>query len=174
MLNLQIQARDLRLGEQFHEKATQKLTKYGKYFLENVDAVVKAKKEAEDFVVEVTMKAKKYFIRSEAKSHDLILALEQASDRLEGQLRKQKTKLLKKHKAFMNEQAFGEDTSFVEDKKIVKNKKFKLETLEDEEAIMQMELLGHDFLLYRDIDSGAVALIYRRKDGQYGKIDELQ
>lgn len=174
MLNLQIQGRDLRLGEQFHEKATQKLSKYSKYFVEDVEAHVKVKKEANLFGVEITLKAKKYLMRSEAKAEDLMLALENATDRLETQLQKQKTKLLKKHKSFMNETAFMEESSLVEEPKIVKNKKFRLETLDDEEAMLQLELLGHDFLLYRDVDTGAVALLYRRKDGQYGKIDELQ
>lgn len=177
MLNLHIHGRDLRLGEQFQEKAHAKLSKYAKYFTDEIETQVRVKKEAECFVVEITMKVRKYILRAEGRAEDLLLALDEASDRLDGQMRKQKTKLLRKHKEkdFLIEQVFVKEyPETEEEKRIVKNKKFRLEYLDEEEAVMQMELLGHDFLLYRDIESGNVSVVYRRKDGHYGKIDECE
>ena len=93
-------------------------------------------------------------------------------DKLERQIRKYKTKVNRKGKVqtFAEVAAEAEAVPEAEDEKAIKTKTFVLKPMDEEEAIMQMELLGHDFFVFLDAESNSVNVVYKRKDGHYGLI----
>jgi putative sigma-54 modulation protein len=101
-------------------------------------------------------------------------SLDLVEDKLERQIRKQKTRLSRKHGGSLR---FGElgsvedNTAEEEHGKLVKVKKFGIKPMNSEEAILQMDLIGHNFFVYEDADSGKVNVIYKRKDGDYGLLE---
>ena len=101
-------------------------------------------------------------------------SLDLVEDKLERQIRKQKTRLSRKHSGSLR---FGEINNIdlkseeEEEGKLVRVKKFGVKPMNSEEAILQMDLLGHNFFVYQDADSSKVNVIYKRKDGDYGLLE---
>lgn len=153
------------------EYATEKLAKLNKYIEDNdsVSANVLVKLRNPQHKVEVTIPLKSFILRAEEEQEDFYAAMDLVLDKLERQIRKQKTRLaskkMKEAKVFAYEMIEPTDD---EPRNIVKRKKIELKPMDEEEAIVQMELLGHQFYLYKDIDSEQPALVYKRKDGDYG------
>lgn len=125
--------------------------------------------------VEVTIPGKQFILRAEEEHTDLYAAVDLVIDKLERQIRRHKTKANKKIKEregiaeyFSNlengDKDFEEDTPF-------KSKEIYLKPMDVEEAIMQLDLLGHDFFVYYDMELSSVCVVYRRKDGQIGVIE---
>ncbi len=114
-------------------------------------------------------------LRAEEKNDDMYSAIDLVIDKLEGQIRKQKTKLQKRNYEdslrFQNILSYDEDLSNGEPE-IVKTKKFAIKPMSDEEAVLQMELLGHDFYVYKSSNTNQVNVLYKRKDGNYGLIEQ--
>ena len=92
-------------------------------------------------------------------------------NKLERQIRKNKTKLQKREKKGLKELNVDEAIEIPEEKEVVKRKKIDLKLMSSEEAILQMDLLGHNFFLYKDADTDMPAVVYKRKDGGYGIIE---
>ncbi len=111
-------------------------------------------------------------LRAEVVDDDLYTAMDLVVDKLEGQIRKYKTRLSRKSKD--NKLAFNlssiEDVES-EDDVLVKVKTITPKPMDMEEAIMQMELIGHSFFVYRDAESDSISIVYRRNDGDYGLIE---
>ena len=111
-------------------------------------------------------------LRAEVVDDDLYNAMDLVVDKLEGQIRKYKTRLSRKSKD--NKLAFNlssiEDVESEEDV-LVKVKSITPKPMDMEEAIMQMELIGHSFFVYRDVESDSISIVYRRNDGDYGLIE---
>ena len=154
----------------------EKLDKLNKYFNdEEMTANVLTKIRGNKQIVEVTIPTDKFILRSEEEHDDLYAAIDLVSDKLERQIRKNKTKLKKQNKInnkyeylnFDYEIEKGEE----ENNKIVKRKKIDTKPMDEEEAILEMELLGHNFFVYKDMDTGNVNVLYKRHDGNYGVID---
>ena len=109
-------------------------------------------------------------------NHDLTVAVERVISALERQIRKHKTKLEKKLRAgvFDNYSPISEDSQPVEEEhefKIIKTKRVSTKPMMAEEAILQMNLIAHDFFLFNNPDTGSVNIVYKRKDGNYGLIE---
>jgi putative sigma-54 modulation protein len=107
------------------------------------------------------------------ESGDMYASIDLVLDKLEKQIRKQKTKLLKRNNSESLRFQFipddkGEDE---EEHKIVRTKKFAMKPMSSEEAVLEMELLGHNFFVYRDAENGEVNVVYKRRDGNYGLIE---
>ncbi len=152
------------------EEKISKLTKY----LENSDnvranVVVKVRNHLQ--IVEITIPLKSLILRSEEEQEDFYAAVDKTIDKLERQIRKNKTRLMaKQNKTY--DFSFSEfDEIEEDDSNIVKRKKVEVKPMDEEEAIIQMELLNHQFYMYKDSETNQYAVIYKRKDGGYGVIE---
>ena len=154
-----------------------KLDKLNKYFTEDdLTANVLAKIRGNKQIVEVTIPTDKFILRSEEEHDDLYAAIDLVSDKLERQIRKNKTKLKKHNKVNNKYDYFNFDYEIEkdekeEDLKIVKRKTIDTKPMDEEEAILEMNLLGHEFFVYKDMDTDKVCILYKRKDGNYGLIE---
>lgn len=153
-----------------------KLSRLEKYFKDDdIKANVLARVRGNSQIVEVTIPTSKYVLRSEEENDDLYAAIDLVTDKLERQIRKNKTRMMSKQV----KTNFDFDISKIEqeiekeqeEKKIVKRKTVEVKPMNEEEAILQMELLGHEFYMYKDSESGKSAVVYKRKDGNYGVIE---
>ena len=153
----------------------EKLAKLEKYLenSENVRANVMVKVKNREQTVEITIPLKSFILRSEETKEDYYAAVDKTLDKLERQIRKNKTKLMSKHNKNVQEFNFSEIETSEEKNtsKIVKRKTIEVKPMNEEEAILQMELLGHEFYMYKDEETGLPAVVYKRKDGNYGIIE---
>ena len=151
-----------------------KLSRLEKYFKDDdITANVLTRVRGNAQIVEVTIPTSKFILRSEEESDDLYAAIDLVSDKLERQIRKYKTRLNRKSKD--NKLAFNlasiEPLEEEEEDVLVKTKTITPKPMDMEEAIMQMELIGHSFFVYRDTETDAISIVYRRNDGDYGLIE---
>ena len=154
----------------------EKLGKLDKYF-ENPDEItahVQVRISGLDQIVEVTIPARKMILRREERDKDLYAAIDLVCYKLERQIRKNKTRMNKKpikpNLVDFNI-SFEVDKQELADNKIVKRKTLEMKPMNEEEAILQMELLGHEFFVYKDMDTENICILYKRKDGNYGVIE---
>ena len=146
-----------------------------KYFIvsENVEAKVLVRTYPYGQKIEVTIPTEYVLLRAEVVDQDLYNAIDLVIDKLEGQIRKYKTRLNRKSKD--NKLAFNlasiEPLEEEEEDVLVKTKTITPKPMDMEEAIMQMELIGHSFFVYRDTETDAISIVYRRNDGDYGLIE---
>ena len=151
-----------------------KLGKLEKYFKDDdITANVLAKVRGKSQIVEVTIPTSKFILRSEEENEDLYAAIDLVSDKLERQIRKNKTRLNRNIKDSVKEFNFDFDIKDEEEskEKIVKRKNIEMKPMDEEEAILEMELLGHSFFVYKDMDTDKICVLYKRKDGDYGLIE---
>ena len=155
--------------------AEEKLGKLEKYFKDDeITANVLTRVRGNSQIVEVTIPTSKFVLRSEEENEDLYAAIDLVSDKLERQIRKNKTRLNRNVKENVKEFNFDyvlEDTEEESKEKIVKRKNIEMKPMDEEEAILEMELLGHSFFVYKDMDTNSVCVLYKRKDGDYGLIE---
>lgn len=152
----------------------EKLGRLEKYFKDDdINANVLTKVRGNLQIVEVTIPTSKYTLRSEEENDDLYAAIDLVTDKLERQIRKNKTRLNKNMKESVKEFNFDYDTKDEEesDEKVVKRKSIEMKPMDEEEAILEMELLGHSFFVYKDMNTNNVCVLYKRKDGNYGLIE---
>lgn len=153
----------------------EKLSKLEKY-LENSDNVrinfiVKVSNYSQR--VEITIPLKTVILRTEETQQDFYAAVDKAIDKLERQVRKNKTRIASRQ----TKGNFGfvideiENVEDIEETKIVKRKKVEVKPMDEEEAILQMELLGHQFYMYKDSETNKPTVVYKRNDGNYGIIE---
>ena len=154
-----------------------KIGKLDKYF-ENPDEItanILVKESGIKETIEVTIPIKKAILRAEDSNKDIYAAIDLVLEKLERQIRKNKTKI--KHK--LNKENIDVFIDFeiteeeVNNNKIIKRKKVENKPMDEEEAILQMDLLGHDFFIFKNISTDNVAVVYRRKDGDYGIIEMI-
>ncbi len=155
------------------EKINKKLNVLNKYFIidENDEAKVLIREYPAKQKIEVTIPTKYAILRAEVVSDDLYSAIDIAIDKLEDQIRRQKTRLQRKNKTSLAEAflAEAEDEDYGDE--VVKTKSIVPQEMSLDEAIMKMELLDHDFFIYTDDETGKIAVVYRRNDGGYGLIE---
>ena len=168
-----IRGEKVEVTEAIKNYITEKIGKLDKYFQkpEEIKANVLIKIRGLEQIVEVTIPIKKIVLRCEERNEDLYKAIDLASDKLERQLRKNKTKMMKQKKDITKEMKFEELESIEEKEEIVKRKKIEMKPMSEEEAMMQMDLVDHDFFVYKDIDTKKTNVIYKRKEGTYGIIE---
>lgn len=150
-----------------------KLDKLSKYLdTESLRATIVTKKEGRNQKIEVTIPTDTFTLRNEAINEDLYAAIDNVVDKLERQIRKNKDKINKKNnkKVIPDFDLMLED-EFEDEEYIVKRKSIELKPIDEEEAIIEMEMLGHSFFVYKDVDTDEVCVIYKRKNGNYGIIE---
>ncbi len=154
-----------------------KLDRLNKYFKEdNILANVLLRVRGNSQIIEVTIPTDKFILRSEEEDKDLYAAIDLVTDKLERQIRKNKTRLSKqtsdnKFKEFNFDYETDEHEESSEEETIVKRKKLEMKPMDEEEAILEMNLLGHEFFVYKDMHTDQINVLYRRKDGNYGLIE---
>jgi putative sigma-54 modulation protein len=171
-MNHNIYGNKLKITKAIKEYINKKLSKLDKYFEnpELINSKVLVRISGHDQIVEVTISIGKVILRAEERHSDLYAAIDLVADKLERQIRKNKEKILSK---MMKD---GNDLNkypFMEEQEIsvVKRKKLDMKPMDEEEAILQMNLLDHDFFVFRDIETNGICILYRRKDGNYGIIE---
>ncbi|MDU7114584.1 MAG: ribosome-associated translation inhibitor RaiA [Peptoniphilus harei] len=167
--------KNIELTESLKNVAEKKFSKLDKYFSEEAEARVVFSTVREQQTVEVTIFLPKTIIRAEETTDDMYSSMDNAVDALARQIRKHKTKLKRRYQnnetIRFDEIAEKEKEKEETENKIVKRKNFELSPMNEEEAILQMELLNHNFFVFLDADTEAVSIVYKRKDGNYGKIE---
>ena len=122
--------------------------------------------------IEVTIPTKHFTLRNEETNEDLYAAIDKIVDKLERQIRKNKEKINKKvNKTLINDFEYDLVDELSEEEKVVKRKNVELKPIDEEEAIIQMEMLGHSFFVYKDVSTNEVCVLYKRKNGNYGIIE---
>ena len=156
------------------EEKIDKLTKY--FDNDEIEAKIVIKVANNKEIIEVTIPTNKYTLRAEERNEDLYAAIDLVVDKLERQIRKNKTKLNDRYKkeSFMDFnfdfiEEFEQDKD--EEEVIVKRKTIDIKPMDEEEAILQMELLNHDFFMFKNIDEDCISVLSKRKDGKFGIIN---
>ena len=171
-MKVQITAKNYDMGDKLHNYIETKLNKLEKYFNEDVTANVIVSKLKDTPKIETTIVAKEAVFRAEIANDSIYDAVDIATERLQTQMSKLKGKLesrYKENKALKFE--FIPDVEEEEEEEelvIARRKQLELEPMVAEEAILQMEMLGHDFFVFLDMDTDAVSVVYRRKGNAYG------
>ncbi len=174
-MNIIIRGSKLEVTDAMESYAKEKLERLNKYLedIDNIKATVVAKVHGHLNTVEVTIPLKNFILRAEEVQDDYYAAIDTVIDKLERQIRKNKTRIASSKRKETKDFAFDyieeiEDTPV---EKIVKRKKIEVKPMDEEEAILQMELLGHEFYLFKDAETNKPMLVYKRKDGNYGIIE---
>ncbi len=172
-MELVIRGDKIKITDAMKSYIEEKIGKLDKYLEDsaNIRATVVVKIKNHNQIVEVTIPLKSFILRSEESQEDFYAAVDKAVDKLERQIRKNKTRLMSK-----NTKTYDFSFSEIEDYEdnednIIKRKKIEIKPMDEEEAIIQMELLNHQFYMYKDSNTGSYSVIYKRKDGGYGIIE---
>ena len=179
-MKFQYSEKKVKLPETVHAYAEKKVMKLARYFEEGAEALVVFSVEKNRNKVELTVHGAGTWFRACASTSDMFASIDAAVSTIEGQIRKNKTRLARRLKQDAFVRSVQEETSFVpesaeDDLSIVKAKKFYFKPMTREEAVMQMNLLGHNFFAFRDEDNGgSFAVVYKRNEGGYGLIDDVE
>lgn len=163
-----ITAKKMQIPQNFTEYAENKINaKLDKFFGDEADAKIVMSEVKDKIILELTVKYNSIIYRSERSAVDKNDALDEAIDKIIRQIRKNKTKVEKRLKDTAFKEAFAEPVEEVSDYTVIKEKKFKLRPMDVEEAILQMNLLSHEFFMFLNAKTGAVNVVYKRDDGNY-------
>ena len=178
-MKFQFSEKKIKLPDNVHAYAEKKVMKLARFFEEDAEALIVFSVEKNRNNVELTVHGAGTWFRAHESTSDMFASIDAAIGTIEGQIRKNKTRLARR----LRQDAFVrsvEETSFVADEKeddlsIVRIKKFNFRPMNREEAVMQMNLLEHNFFAFRDEDNnGAFAVVYRRNDGGYGLLEDAE
>lgn len=175
MLKISIHGDHVKITESIKEYIEEKLSKLSKYFDENsdIDVIVKVRVRGDEQIIEVTVPTKLFMIRAEESNEDLYAAIDLVQKKLEGQIRKNKTKLAKRYRDKKGYVLLEETKEEKEEdvSPIVRRKEVEYKPMDEEEAILQMELTEHDFFVFKNVKEKCTSVVYKRKDGTYGIIN---
>ena len=168
-MKVTITAKKLTINQSFTDYATQKLSaKLDRFFPEEAEAKITLEERRELIILELTVKYNGIIYRAEQSAKDKNDALDVTVDRVIRQIRKQKTKVEKSLRtgAFEGLAPEAEEKEY----EVIREKKFHLRPMSVDEAILQMNLLDHDFYVFRNSDDDSISIVYHRKNGGYGLI----
>lgn len=168
-----IYLRKVELGKEKKEMLVKKIDKLGKFFDDEASADIVVSEQKDKMIVEVTIRTADMIYRAEERNEEVYNAADDVVEAITRQIRKNKTRLAKKlregfsREINFSEEALEEDVEF----KIVKTKTHHVKPMSAEEAVLQMNLLGHSFFVFRNAQTNTTDIVYRRKDGNYGLIE---
>ena len=178
MLKFNIRGENVEVTESIRDYVIKRISKLEKFFEDNVEANAHVNLKVypnKTFKVEVTIPLPYLTLRAEETSSDMYGSIDLVTDKLERQIRKYKTKVNRKsrEKGYKNMYFVPdvEDEPVSDDLKIVRTKQISLKPMDPEEAVLQMDMLGHDFFVFEDAETNGTSVVYRRKDGRYGLIE---
>ena len=160
----------MEVSDSLKARAEKKLEKLERYFREEPDASIRFKQQkGARNIVEITVSVSGIILRAEECSNDMYLSIDRAVDKLESQVRRYRTKLEKRMRPIEAEPAPEEAAAYEEaNYDVVRVKKFAVKPMRVEDAITQMELLGHSFFLFMNEETDSMCVLYRRNDDSYG------
>lgn len=175
-MRINIRGEKVKVTEAIKNHIEEKIGRLDKYFEspEALIANVLVKVQGINQIVEVTIPAKKFILRSEVKDKDLYAAIDIVSDKLERQIRKNKTRMKRNNKKspvidFIVD--FETENIEQDETKIVKRKLIEMKPMSEEEAVLQMNLLDHSFYIFKNSDTNDIAVVYKRQDDNYGILE---
>jgi putative sigma-54 modulation protein len=182
-MQLLVHGRNVEITDWIREYVNKKVGRLERYLNQVTDARIElshnAARSADDrYTVQLTMWSNGTVLRAEESTADILVSVDAAVEKMSQQIRRFKGRRYqnrRRQSAAVNAEAelaatmvAEEDVEEEEANKIVRRKEFILQPMDEEEAVAQMEMLGHDFFVYHDVDAKAVNVVYRRRDGQYG------
>ena len=171
-MRFNIHGKNIEVTDSIRGYIESKIGRIEKYFKDtDLEAVINLRVRGKEQIVEVTIPASKMVLRAEEKHNDLYAAVDLVSDKLERQIRKNKTKARKNLKQTIVFADFDVPASEDVDDGIVKRKVVDTKPMSEEEAILQMELIGHDFFLFKNDKTNELCVVYKREDGGYGILE---
>lgn len=178
-MKFQFSEKKVKLPGNVHAYAEKKVMKLARFFDEDAEALIVFSVEKNRNNVELTVHGAGTWFRASESTSDMFASIDAAVGTIEGQIRKNKTRLARRLKQGAFNRSVQEETSFApepeEELNIVRTKKFYFKPMTREEAVLQMNLLNHNFFAFRDEDNGgSFAVVYRRNDGGYGLLDDAQ
>ena len=172
-MRIDIRGDKIKITEGMKTQIEEKIGHLDSYFKEpeSLKAYVVVRVKNNEDIIEVTVPTPKFTLRSETSDKDFYAALNTSIAKLERQIRKNKTKLKKKFKDALKYEMIDMEIEEEQVSNITKRKELTLHLMDEEEAVLQMELLGHDFYIFKNSDTDNVSVVYKRKDGEYGIIN---
>jgi len=179
-MNYNIRGENIEVTPPIREYVEKKIDKLNKYFdtPPTSDVHVNLSVYNEEQQIEVTIPMTDLLLRAEEQHADLYAAIDLVVDKLERQIRKYKTKVNRKFRQkgapkhiFAELEKEAEQAEDEHEIEIVRTKRFNLKPMDSEEAIMQMDMLGHAFFVFTNAETDATNVVYKRKDGKYGLIE---
>jgi len=176
MLPVRFVSHDITLAKEFQEHAQKSLDSLRRIYPNMQEAEVEVKRERGRFVVEVTLKIARYLLRAQEKATSLRAAFDKAIDKIDRQLHRHKERLIDRRRhakplvAFMTETEVTSQPQ-ISEFAIVRTKKFSVKPMTIEEAVVQMDLLGHDFFVFVNAETGQVNVLYKRRAGGLGLLE---
>ena len=178
-MKFQFSEKKVKLPGNVHAYAEKKVMKLARYFEEDAEALIVFSVEKNRNKVELTVHGAGTWFRASESTSDMFASIDAAIGTIEGQIRKNKTRLEKKIRRDAADDGIlisGGDYTDGEDKeefKIVKKKKFAVKPMTEEEAILQMRLLGHKFFVFKNAETDSMNVVYERNDGNYAVIESV-
>lgn len=172
-MKITISGKNIDVTEGLRAAVQDKLGKLERYFTPDTEVIVTLSVEKERQKIEVTIPVKGNIIRSEQVSNDMYVSIDLVEEVIERQLRKYKTKIVDKKQEGGNFQKAYIENDYMEDEeiRIIRSKKFGMKPMFPEDACVQMELLGHNFFVFRNAETEEVNVVYKRKGNTYGLIE---
>lgn len=173
-MKFEIRGKNIELTDALKDYVEKRLSKLEK-FIEDVRVQVTLTVEGDRHRVEVTIPLNGVILRGEVESEDMYSSIDLVVEKLEKQIDKHKTKLYKRYRHISFTKSFAQDVAQNKEEplpfKIVRTKRYALKPMDVEEAVMQMNLLGHNFFVFYNPEAKDVNVVYRRNDGNYGLIE---
>lgn len=170
-----VSGKNIEMTEALKEKVVKKMGRLDKFFNPGTEIHVTMSVEKTRQIIEVTIPFNGVVLRAEEATEDMYTSIDKVIDVLERQIRRYKTKLEKQlHELAFEENNFtvpADEAEEEDDFKIVRTKRFAIKPMDIEEAVLQMNLLGHEFFVFSNSETNEVNVVYKRKDGNYGLIE---
>ena len=172
-MNLVISGKNLDITEGLRSAIEEKIGKLERYFTDTTEVHVTLSTEKNRQKIEITIPMKGSIIRAEEVSSDMYVSIDLVEEVIERQLRKYKNKLIDKEQnaAHLSQSFIEADDYEEEDIQIIRSKKFAMKPMDPEEACVQMELIGHNFFVFRNSETDEVNVVYKKKGNTYGLIE---
>lgn len=173
IMNYIISGKNIEVTEGLKAAVYEKLDKLDKYFTDETEVQVTFSVEKERQKIEVTIPVKGTVIRAEQVSDDMYVSIDLVEEVIERQVNRYKKKLVDQQQnvAFFQKDFIDDDDVDEEEIRIIRSKKFAVKPMDAEEACIQMELLGHNFFVFRNAETDEVNVVYKRKGNTYGLIE---
>ena len=172
-MNYIISGKNIEVTDGLKTAIYDKLGRLEKYFTDDTDVQITFYVEKERQKIEVTIPMKGHIIRAEQASEDMYVSIDMVEEVIERQITRYKKKILDKEQnsAYIQSDFFDVDDEDDEEVKIIRSKKFAVKPMYPEDACIQMELLGHNFFVFRNAETDEVNVVYKRKGNTYGLIE---
>lgn len=175
-MKITVSGKNIEVTDALRDTVVKKISKLDKYFNPDVEAQVTLSVQKGRHIIEVTIPFDGVILRGEESTEDMYMSIDKVLDKLEKQIAKHKTRLERKLKANSLKgldvhPTEGEDNEETYNPTIVRTKKFAIKPMPVDEAVLQMDLLGHSFFVFLNAETEEVNVVYKRKDGRYGLIE---